>query len=24
MARIREGEPTYTLEEVKQRLGLED
>ncbi len=24
MARIRKGEPTYTLEEVKQRLGLED
>ncbi len=24
MARIREGEPTYTLEEVKLRLGLED
>jgi RHH-type transcriptional regulator, rel operon repressor / antitoxin RelB len=24
MERIRNGEPTYTLEEVKQRLGLED
>jgi RHH-type transcriptional regulator, rel operon repressor / antitoxin RelB len=24
MERIRNGEPTYTLEEVKQRLGLEN
>ncbi|CDN46529.1 MULTISPECIES: type II toxin-antitoxin system RelB family antitoxin [Neorhizobium] len=24
MERIRDGEPTYTLEEVKLRLGLDD
>jgi RHH-type rel operon transcriptional repressor/antitoxin RelB len=24
MQSIRDGEPTYTLEEVKQRLGLDD